>query len=156
MANIYLKKPSCGSRIIGTSLISHYDLFCQRFSLEQIMKRATRTTCSSFTLMDYVLSNSRENISQDGVIEIDISDQQLIYLSQKLHRMKMNTHKQIKIRSLRKVFTWSTFLIIWSTSHDQINNADIVYSDFIQRITPGINKIAPLKEIWSKNFQRLV
>ena len=48
-----------GSRIVSTSLVSQYNLFCQRFSLEQIIKYAPRTTCSSFTLIDYVLTNFR-------------------------------------------------------------------------------------------------
>ena len=51
--------------------------------------------------IDYILTNSRENISQSGVIDIGTSDLQLIYLTRKLHWMKSNTHKQIKIRSLK-------------------------------------------------------
>ena len=89
------------NRIPSTSLVSQYKLFCQRYSLEQIIKHATRTTCSSSTLIDHILTNSREKISQSGVIDIGISDHQLIYLTRKLHRMKSNTHKQIKIRSLK-------------------------------------------------------
>ena len=61
----------------------------------------TRTTCSSSTLIDHILTNCREKISQSGVIDIGILDHQLIYLTRKLHRMKWNTHKQIKIRYLK-------------------------------------------------------
>ena len=89
------------NRIPSTSLVSQYKLFCQRYSLEQIIKHATRTTCSSSTLIDHILTNSREKISQSGVIDIGISDHQLIYLTRKLHRFNSNTHKQIKIRSLK-------------------------------------------------------
>ena len=88
-------------RIPSRSLVSQYKLFCQRYSLEQIIKHATRTTCSSSTLIDHILTNSREKISQSGVIDIGISDHQLIYLTRKLQRMKLNTHKQIKIRSVK-------------------------------------------------------
>ena len=49
-------------------------------------------------MIDHILTNSKEKISQSGVIDIGISDHQLIYLTRKLHRMKSNTHKQIKIR----------------------------------------------------------
>ena len=48
------------NRIPSTSLVSQYTLFCQRYSLEQIIKHVTRTTCSSSTLIDYILTNSRE------------------------------------------------------------------------------------------------
>ena len=88
------------NRIPGTSLVSQYKLFCQRYSLEQIIRHTTRTTCSSSTPIDHILTNSREK-SPKVVLDIGISDHQLIYLTPKLHRMKSNTHKHIKIRSLK-------------------------------------------------------
>ena len=142
------------NRIPSTSLVSQYKLFCQRYSLEQIIKHATRTTCSSSTLIDHILTNSREKISQSGVIDIGISDHQLIHLTRKLHRMKSNTHKQIKIRSLKNYTIESLnrglrminqFPWLWI-------DVDIAYSDFSQRITSLINKIAPFKEIRIKNY----
>ena len=54
------------NRTPGTSLASQYKLFCQRHSLEQIIKHATRTTSSSYTLIDHLLTNYREKISQTG------------------------------------------------------------------------------------------
>ena len=89
------------NQIPSTSLVSQYKLLCQIYSLEQIIKHATHITCSSSTLIDHILTNSREEISQSGVKDIGISDHQLIYLTRKLHWMKLNTHKQIKIRSLK-------------------------------------------------------
>ena len=87
------------NHIPSTSLVSQYKLFCQRYSLEHIIEHTTRKTCSSSTLTDHILTNSREKISQSGVIDTAISDHQLICLTRKLHRMKSNTHKQMKIRS---------------------------------------------------------
>ena len=87
------------NHIPSTSLVSQYKLFCQRYSLEHIIEHATRKTCSSSTLTDHILTNSRGKISQSGVIDTAISDHQLICLTRKLHRMKSNTHKQMKIRS---------------------------------------------------------
>ena len=62
------------NRIHSTSLASQYKLLCQRYSLEQIIKHTTRTTCSSSTLIDHILTNSREKILQSGVIDTGISD----------------------------------------------------------------------------------
>ena len=70
------------------SLESQYKLFRQRYSLEQIIKHATRTTCSSSTMIDHILTNFRKQISQSGVIGIGISDHQLIYFTRKLRRIK--------------------------------------------------------------------
>ena len=36
--------------------------------------------------------------------------------------------------------------------YEYINNVDIAYSDFIQRITSVINKIVPFKDIRIKNY----
>ena len=76
------------SRIANAILLSQYKLFCQRFSLEQIIKHATCTKYGSFKRIDHILTNSREKISQSGVVDIGISYHQLIYMTRKLHRMK--------------------------------------------------------------------
>ena len=60
--------------IPSTSLLSQYKVFCQRYSLEHIIKHATRSTCSSSTLIDQILTNSRKKISQSSVVDIDISE----------------------------------------------------------------------------------
>ena len=141
--------------IPSTSLVSQYKLYCQRYSLEQIIKHVTRTTCSSSTLIDRILTNSREKISQSSVIDIGISDNQLIYLTGKLHRFKWNTHKQINIRSLKNYSVESLnqgLSMINFPDYEYFNNVEIAYSDFIQRITSVINKIAPFKEIRIKNY----
>ena len=143
------------NRIPSTSLVSQYKLFCQRYSLEQVFKHATRTTCSSSTLIDHILTNSREKISQSGVIDIGISDHQLTYLTRKFHKMKSNTHKQIKIRTLKNHIIESLskgLSMINFPDYEYFNGVDIAYSDFVQRITSVINKIAPFKEIIIQNY----
>ena len=89
------------SRIPSTSLVSQYKLFSQIFFLEQIIKEAACITYSFSILIDHILTNSRENISQSGVISIGIPDYLLIYLTWKLQGMTSNTHKQVKLRTLK-------------------------------------------------------
>ena len=106
-------------------------------------------------VVDHILTNSRETISQSGVINIGISDHQLIHLTRKLHRIKLNTHKQIKIRSLKNYSIESLnqgLSMINFPDYEYFNDVDIAYSDFIQRITSVINKIAPFKEIRIKSY----
>ena len=64
--------------IPSKSLKSQHKLFCQKYSLEQIIKHAIRTTCSSSRLIDHILTNYWEKISQGGVIDIVISNHELI------------------------------------------------------------------------------
>ena len=84
-------------------------------------------------MVDHILTNSRETISQSGVINIGISDHQLIYLTRKLHRIKWNTHKQIKIRSLKNYSIESLnqdLSMITFPDYEYFSGVDIAYSDF--------------------------
>ena len=57
---IFKQNQAMQSRIRSTSLVGQKKLFCQRYSLEQTIKHAARTTCRSSTLIDHILTNSRE------------------------------------------------------------------------------------------------
>ena len=77
------------------------------------------------------LTNSREKISQSGVIAAGISDHQLIYLTWKLNRMNSNTHKQIKIISLKNYTIESLnqgLRMINFPDYEYFNDVDIAYS----------------------------
>ena len=94
--------------------------------------------------IDLILTNSREKISQSSVIDIGISDYQSTYLTRKLHRMKSNTHKQIKIRSLKSYTIESLnqgLRMINFPDYEYFNDVDIAYSDFIQCITRVTNRL---------------
>ena len=67
----------------GSALANKYKEFCQTFSLTEIIKEPTLITCSTTTLPDHILTNSSEKVSQKGVIDVRISDHQLIYLYRK-------------------------------------------------------------------------
>ena len=71
--------------------------------------------------------------------------------------MKLNTqaNKNKVIEKLHNpVAQWGSSYDQLPWSHDQLqfNNVDIVYSDFVQRITPVINKIAVFQETRIKNY----
>ena len=61
---ILKEKQAMQNRIPSTSLLSQYKLFCQRYSLEQIIKHATRTTCSSSTLIVIFLQILGKNLTK--------------------------------------------------------------------------------------------
>ena len=85
----------------SSALVNKYKKFCQTFSLTEIIKEPTRITCSTCTLLDHILTNPSENVSQNGVIDLGISDHQLIYCTIKIRRIKHNMHNQIQVRSLK-------------------------------------------------------
>ena len=61
----------------------------------------TWVTCETSTLIDHILVNSNEKISQYGVIDIGISDHQMIYCTRKLVRNTSGEEKYIESRSLK-------------------------------------------------------
>ena len=66
------------------------------------VKEPTWITCSTSRLPDHILTNSSEKLSQKGVIDVGISDHQLIYGTKKIKRIKYNMHNQTQVRSLEK------------------------------------------------------
>ena len=98
MENLSSKKnQSYKLKISSSALVNKYKEFCQPFSLTEIIKEPTRITCSTSTPLDHILTNSSETVSQKGVIDVGISDHQLIYCTRKIKRIKHNMHNQIQV-----------------------------------------------------------
>ena len=85
--------------------IKWYKEFCSlNDCLEQLLTLPTRITKNSTSLLDHVLTNSADRVSQFGVVDMELSDHQLIYCIQytrKITRIKFNVHKYIKTKSLQ-------------------------------------------------------
>ena len=61
--------------------------------------------------------------------------------------MKIRSLKNDSVESLNQGLTMINF-----PCYEYLNDVDIAYSDFIERITSVIKKIAPFKEIRIKNY----
>ena len=57
--------------------------FCFTNSLEQIITRPTRVTDQSATIIDHMLTNSPDKVSPSGVIDLGLSDHDLIYYTRR-------------------------------------------------------------------------
>ena len=134
--------------------IKRYKEFCSLNDLKQLLKLPTRITKTSTSLLDHVLTNSADRVSQFGVIDTGLSDHQLIYCTRKITRTKTNVHKYIKTRSLKN-YSQTLFLdkLRKINFPDYSNFKDInnTYSDFTEKVTSVIDEIAPIKEIRVKN-----
>ena len=72
------------------------------FGLTQIIKSPTGMACSSTSLIDHILANLPELLSQEGVINVGLSDHQLIYCTRKISRIKAGgVHKKLNSVHLR-------------------------------------------------------
>ena len=89
-------------------LTKSYLAFCFTHSLEQIITRPTRIIDQTATLIDHILTNSPDKVIQSGVIDLGLSNPDLIYCTRKTSLPKSHKHDEIFVRSLktfyRKVF----------------------------------------------------
>ena len=56
----------------------NYHQFCKTNGLKQLVQSATCVTCSTSTLIDHILTSAPSRVSQKGVINVGVSDHQLI------------------------------------------------------------------------------
>ena len=139
--------------LVGTealqSLCRQYKEFCSFFSLTQLIKSPTRITCSSSTLLDHILTNTPDKVKQAGIIDISISDHQLIYCTRKIWREKINKHKYVKQRNFRN-FDSANFLsqlqLIDFPNYERFLDTDSAYNDFLEKLMKVVDISAPLKE----------
>ena len=122
--------------------------------MTEIIKEPTQITCCTSTLLDHILTNSFQKVSQKGVIDVGISDHQLIYCTRKIKRIKHNMHNQIQVQSLKKysaeIFT-NALKTVQFPNYNIFSNVNIAYSDLLSKISDIIDSVAPIKEIRIKN-----
>ena len=122
--------------------------------LHQLISCPTRITKNTSTLLDHVLTNSHDKVSQSGVIDIGLSDHQLIYCTRKVTRAKFHDHKFITIRSLKN---YSKDIYIEALNeidfpdYSEFDSVDEAYDDLVKKLTEVIDKIAPVKKIRVKS-----
>ena len=60
-----------------------YHHFCTMHGLNQLIQCPTRVTCSTSTVIDHVLDSFPSSVSQNGVINVCLSDHQRFFLHTK-------------------------------------------------------------------------
>ena len=121
------------------------------FGFTQLIKSPTRITCNSTSLIDHMLASLPNRISQEGEINVGLSDHQLIYYTRKSSRVKTGgVHKKIKFHSVKNyaVDAYKNALEkINSPNYEYFEDVNRVYSDFFQILVTAIDNIAPCKTI---------
>ena len=85
--------------VTACPLLKKYKEFTSSFGLKQLIRKQTRITCNSSSLLDHILTNASEKISQSGIIDIGLSDHQLIFCTRKVSKSKSGKTKFINYRS---------------------------------------------------------
>ena len=140
-----------------SKLFRSYLEFRYTHCLEQIKTRPTRITDQTTTLIDYILTNSPDKVSQSGVIDLGLSDHDLIYCTRKISLPKSHKDNEIFVHSVKR-YSPERFLEILTEvvfpcylTYTSVNDA---YSDFIYRFVGAINFIAPAEKIRMKTSSK--
>ena len=122
------------------TMINRYKGFCQIHSLKQLIRCPTRITCNISTLIDHILTSFTEKIFQS-----EISDQQLIFCTRKVKRVKCHKHNNVLLRSL-KHYTVNLFVEglrkVNFLNYERFSNIDVAYTDFLNTLIKVINEIS--------------
>ena len=82
--------------------VTNYQQFCTMYGLKQLIQSPTLLTCSISTLIDIILTSAPSRVSQKGVINVGVSDHQLIFCTRKISSIKTDgSHKYLNFRALK-------------------------------------------------------
>ena len=83
------------------SLITKYDIQCPtNLLISLLIDEPTRITMSTSSLIDHIVSNTPEKISDSGVIHTGISDHSLVFAIRKISVIKKQEHT-VEIRNMK-------------------------------------------------------
>ena len=88
---ILAKKDILNNKSVSSDVKSYHNFFLN-FGLKQLIKVATRVTCSISTIVDHILASLHERAIQSGVIDIGLSNHQLIYCTRKISSKEIILH----------------------------------------------------------------
>ena len=117
--------------------------------LKQLIQCPTQVTRSTSTLIDHILASFPSRVSKKGVINLGLSDHQLIFCTHKICKLKTGgAHKYINFCSLKnyKVDDYKKGLgqLVFQ-NYKILDDINAAYSDFFKKIMTVVNKIVPLK-----------
>ena len=84
------------------------------------------------------------------MVDVGISDHQLMYCTRKIKRIKHNAHHQIQVQSLEnysaEIFT-NAIKIVQFPNYNIFSNVNVAYSDLLNKISDTIGNVASIIEI---------
>ena len=142
------------------NVVKNYSDLCAMLGLKQLIENPTQITCSSSSIIDHILASFPDRVTQQGIVNVGLSDHQLIYCKRKIIRKKRVDQKQIKFCSFKNytIDGYEKALVeINFPEYKHFDNVNDVYSNFIQKLMEVIDKVAPVKnKIIKKEFPRIV
>ena len=88
---------NCDSSVPTKKIKTLYELY----QLSQLIDKATRVTMTTSSLIDHIVANKAEKISDSGVIYTGLSDHSLVFAIRKISVVKKQ-EKKVEIRNMKK------------------------------------------------------
>lgn len=129
--------------------------FADQFCLTNVINEATRTTNYSKTLLDIVLTSHPERLATSGILQVGISDHDLIFVvrKQKLPKPKARTMEFRSLKNLdQKAFFSDLKDVPWDSSYIY-DNIDDIWSHWSALYKQVLDDHAPVKKIRLRNNQ---
>ena len=144
---IFQKNNLLQSQSIPSDINKYYE-FCTMFGLKRLIEVPTCVTCSSSTIIDHIPASFPNRVSQQGAIDVGLSDHQIIYCARKISRIKRGTHKEIRCRLLKNYSADIYEKALGRVDFPNNNNSENIndaYSNFIQKVMGVNDLVAPTK-----------
>ena len=129
--------------------VKNYHQFCSMHPLKRLIQSPTRVTCSTSTLIDHILTSAPSRVSQKGVINVGVSDHQLIFCTRKISKFKTGgDHKYLNFRSLKNYtadYYKEALRQVDFRNYENFGDDNEAYSNFIQKLMTVKDKISPYK-----------
>ena len=135
-----------GKTTLQNPLLKPLFELCNLFGLTQLIRDVTHVTCHSSTLIDHIFTNSERLISQCGVLNIGLSDHQMIFCTRKVTRTKFYSHKSISVRSMKNYSKESLISGLNELNfpdYNSFNDVNKAYNDFSNRVMSVIDNLYP-------------
>ena len=134
----------------SSALYKRYVQLLSAFNCKQLISEATRVTDNTSTILDHVITNSKDKISKSGVLDCSLSDHLPIFFTRgsiktnfsrpiiKRIRSLKNYSKEFLISELKKVSWGNVFLA---------PNVDESLAQFIALFNGVLDVVAPIRDI---------
>lgn len=123
---------------------------CRMFDLNQIIVEPTHVTDCSESVIDLIFVSDTDKICQSGVISVGVSDHMLTFCTRKVSRGQINSHKTVKIRSMKNYtvddFNDKLSNVDWSEV-TKCKDSDLAFTRFSDIFLEIIDEVAPVKEV---------
>ena len=120
------------------------------FHFRQMITEATRITANSSTILDHIVSNSREKIVDSGVLDSSFSDHLPVYCTRKIGKNEVFSPVIKRVRCFKK-YSKETYLrelrgTDWNDVYMAVN-VDVALDSFNRLIHGVMDKVAPMRDV---------